>query len=165
MKPLVSILVPAYNAAPYIAETLDSALAQTWQNIEIVVVDDGSRDDTLAIAKTYESKRVKVISQENKGASTARNRALKAAQGDFIQYLDADDLLAPDKIERQLKLSEFDRNSDYVTAHGKYARGRREAGRPGGDKSGRIPCAVGGGQQAAAGGAGAGAGGWAARAE
>jgi glycosyltransferase involved in cell wall biosynthesis len=121
MKPLVSILVPAYNAAPYIAETLDSALAQTWQNIEIVVVDDGSRDDTLAIAKTYESKRVKVISQENKGASTARNRALKAAQGDFIQYLDADDLLAPDKIERQLKLSEFDRNSDYV-ASGEWAR-------------------------------------------
>ncbi|MBD2140407.1 glycosyltransferase family 2 protein [Anabaena sp. FACHB-1250] len=103
---LVSILIPAYNAAPYIAETLDSALAQTWQNIEIVVVDDGSTDNTLAIAKTYESKRVKVISQENKGASTARNRALKAAQGDFIQYLDADDLLAPDKIERQIKLIE-----------------------------------------------------------
>ena len=113
---LVSILIPAYNAAPYIAETLDSALAQTWYNIEIIVVDDGSRDDTLAIAKTYESKRVKVISQKNKGASTARNRALKAAQGDFIQYLDADDLLAPDKIERQLKLSEFDRNSDYVAS-------------------------------------------------
>jgi glycosyltransferase involved in cell wall biosynthesis len=56
---LVSILIPAYNAAPYIAETLDSALAQTWQNIEIVVVDDGSTDNTLAIAKTYESKRVK----------------------------------------------------------------------------------------------------------
>jgi glycosyltransferase involved in cell wall biosynthesis len=81
---LVSILIPAYNAAPYIAETLDSALAQTWYNIEIIVVDDGSRDDTLAIAKTYESKRVKVISQKNKGASTARNRALKAAQGDLF---------------------------------------------------------------------------------
>jgi glycosyltransferase involved in cell wall biosynthesis len=100
---LVSILIPAYNAAPYIAETLDSALAQTWYNIEIIVVDDGSRDDTLAIAKTYESKRVKVISQDkNRGQTAALNRSLAEAQGDFIQYLDADDILEPQKIEVQV---------------------------------------------------------------
>ena len=97
---LVSILIPAYNAAPYIAETLDSALAQTWYNIEIIVVDDGSRDDTLAIAKTYESKRVKVISQDkNRGQTAALNRSLAEARGDFIQYLDADDILEPQKIQ------------------------------------------------------------------
>ncbi|MBE9174996.1 glycosyltransferase family 2 protein [Synechocystis salina LEGE 06155] len=103
-QPLVSILIPAYNAGPYIAETLESALGQTWQNTEIIVVDDGSRDDTLAIAKGYESSQVKVISQENRGASSARNRALKEAQGDFIQYFDADDLLNPPKIEDQVLL-------------------------------------------------------------
>ncbi len=121
MKPLVSILIPAYNAAPYIAETLDSSIAQTWQNIEIIVVVDGARDDTLAIAKSYQSNHVKVINQHNQGASAARNRALRESQGDFIQYLDADDLIAPDKIEKQLSSLEFDRNSEYI-ASGEWAR-------------------------------------------
>ncbi len=103
MKPLVSVLVTAYNAAPWLAETLDSVIQQTWEKIELIVVDDGSKDNTLAIAKPYESSNVKVIHQENRGASAARNCALSLAQGDFIQYLDADDLLAPDKIERQVK--------------------------------------------------------------
>ncbi len=103
MKPLVSVLVAAYNADPWLAETLDSVVQQTWGNIELIVVDDGSKDNTLAIAKPYESSNVKVIHQENRGASAARNHALSLAQGDFIQYLDADDLLAPDKIERQVE--------------------------------------------------------------
>ncbi|MCY6489309.1 glycosyltransferase family 2 protein [Leptolyngbya sp. GGD] len=120
MKPLVSILIPAYNAEEYLAETLDSALAQTWDNLEIIVVDDGSQDNTLAIAKQYESKIVKIIHQSNQGQSASENRALEAAQGDFIQYLDADDLLAPDKIERQIQLL-GDSNSPYVTA-GEWAR-------------------------------------------
>ena len=114
--PLVSILIPAYNAELYIAETLESALAQAWGNIEIIVVDDRSRDDTLAIAKRYESEKVKVISQPNKGASADRNRALHEAQGNFIQYLDADDLLAPDKIELQLCLLDQDPTSPYIVA-------------------------------------------------
>jgi glycosyltransferase involved in cell wall biosynthesis len=121
MKPLVSILIPAYNAELYIAETLASSLAQTWENIEIIVVDDGSTDHTLVIAKSYESKCVKVISQPNQGASATRNRALRESQGDFIQYLDADDLIAPDKIGKQLKSLEFDRNSEYI-ASGEWAR-------------------------------------------
>lgn len=100
--PLVSILIPAYNAEPYIAETLESALEQTWGNTEIIVVDDGSKDDTLAIAKTYESKGIKVIAQgQNKGQTAALNRCLVEAQGDYIQYLDADDILEPQKIEVQ----------------------------------------------------------------
>lgn len=102
MKPLVSILIPCYNAESWLAQTIESALAQTWPNKEIIVVDDGSTDGSLSIARTYEAKNVKIISQANKGASSARNRALGVAKGEFIQYLDADDLLAPDKIERQM---------------------------------------------------------------
>lgn len=101
---LVSILIPCYNSERWIAETLESAIAQTWQNKEIIVVDDGSTDNSLEVAKRFESPFVKVIHQENRGAGAARNRALKEAQGDFIQYLDADDLLSPDKIESQVKI-------------------------------------------------------------
>jgi glycosyltransferase involved in cell wall biosynthesis len=101
---LVSILIPCYNSEKWIAETIESALVQTWQNKEIIIVDDGSKDNSLAIAKRFESPIVKVISQENRGAGAARNRALKEAQGDFIQYLDADDLLSPDKIESQISI-------------------------------------------------------------
>lgn len=100
--PLVSILIPCFNAAPWLAATLDSALAQTHPCTEIVLVDDGSTDDSLAIAHRYESRGVRVVTQPNSGASAARNHALRLARGDFIQFLDADDLLAPDKIAQQL---------------------------------------------------------------
>jgi glycosyltransferase involved in cell wall biosynthesis len=102
-EPLVSILVPAYNSEPWIADTLHSALSQTWHRTEIVVVDDGSSDATLAVAKRFESTKVKVVTQPNSGAATARNRAYSLCQGDYIQWLDADDLLAPDKIAKQLE--------------------------------------------------------------
>jgi glycosyltransferase involved in cell wall biosynthesis/peptidoglycan/xylan/chitin deacetylase (PgdA/CDA1 family) len=101
-KPLVSILIPSYNAQLWIAETLRSALAQTWERKEIIVVDDGSTDQTLAIARKFESKRVRVVTQKNQGASSARNTALSLCQGDYIQWLDADDLLGPEKIARQM---------------------------------------------------------------
>jgi len=104
--PLVSILIPAYNAGLWIEQTLYSALEQTHPNCEIIVVDDGSRDDTLgraqAVAAQHSSARIWVESQENAGACAARNHTLRLAQGDFIQYLDADDLLAPNKISLQL---------------------------------------------------------------
>ncbi len=102
--PLVSILIPAYNAQEWIAETIHSAIAQTWPRTEIIVVDDGSSDSTLAIARTFESRGVRVISQKNQGASAARNTAFLHSGGDYIQWLDADDLLAPDKISRQMDL-------------------------------------------------------------
>src|SRR6266571_3302693 len=95
--PLVSVLVPAYNAAPWIAESLGSALAQTWPNTELIVVDDGSRDETASVVKQFLGPRVRLIRQENQGQSAAENSALRAAQGEFIQYLDADDLLSFDK--------------------------------------------------------------------
>jgi glycosyltransferase involved in cell wall biosynthesis len=100
--PLVSILIPAYNAEKWIDETIRSALNQTWNKKEIIVIDDGSHDSTLEIAKRYESRSVKIVSQNNAGACAARNKALTLAQGDFIQWLDADDILASDKISKQL---------------------------------------------------------------
>lgn len=103
MTDLVSILIPCYNAENWLGETIESALAQTWLRKEVIIVDDGSTDKSLHVAKQYESKMVKVISQENQGAAAARNKAFKHAQGDYIQWLDADDLLAPDKMEQQLK--------------------------------------------------------------
>jgi glycosyltransferase involved in cell wall biosynthesis len=104
MSCTVSILIPAYNAERWISSALQSALDQSWPEIEIIVVDDGSTDQTPAIAKGFESARVKVMRQENRGAAAARNTALREAQGAFIQYLDADDFLSSDKIQEQLNL-------------------------------------------------------------
>ena len=106
MKQLVSILIPAFNAEQWIGDCLESALAQTWPRKEIIVVDDGSRDSTLQVARCYTCANVQVTTQRNRGASAARNHALSLAQGDYIQWLDADDLLAPDKIARQLNDAE-----------------------------------------------------------
>ena len=105
MKPLVSILIPAYNAEGWIADTIRSALAQTWPNKEIIIVDDGSTDHTLSVAQRFASNEVTVITQANQGAATARNKAFSICQGDYIQWLDADDLLAPDKIEKQMEVA------------------------------------------------------------
>jgi glycosyltransferase involved in cell wall biosynthesis len=102
MKPLVSILIPAFNAQEWIADTITSALGQTWPRKEIIVVDDGSRDQTLSIARRFASEEVSVVSQANQGAAATRNRAFSLCRGDYIQWLDADDLLAPDKIARQM---------------------------------------------------------------
>jgi glycosyltransferase involved in cell wall biosynthesis len=105
MKPLVSILIPAYNSEEWIAQTLQSAINQTWPRKEIIVVDDGSRDRTAEVARRFASKEVSVVTKDNGGAADARNRALQLSQGDYIQWLDADDLLAPDKIDKQLAVA------------------------------------------------------------
>lgn len=101
MTDLVSILIPAFNAEKWIGNAIESVLSQTWPNIEIIVVNDGSTDDTQSVINKYESKLLKPINQEHLGACAARNKALEFAQGDCIQWLDADDLLAPDKIWQQ----------------------------------------------------------------
>jgi Glycosyl transferase family 2 len=105
-SPLVSILIPAFNAEEWISDTLRSAIAQTWERKEIIVVDDGSTDHTLAIARQFESDGVRVVTQRNQGAAAARNHAYSLSQGDYIQWLDADDLLAPDKIASQIAAAE-----------------------------------------------------------
>jgi len=116
MLPLVSILIPAFNAQEWIAETIQSALSQTWPRKEIIVVDDGSTDDTLKIARQFKSPMLKVIQQENKGACRARNVAFGECQGDYIQWLDADDLLAPDKIYQQLNAADVQVDPDVLLA-------------------------------------------------
>jgi len=100
---LVSIIIPAYNAEPWLRDALRSALAQTWEPKEIIVVDDGSTDRTLEIARQFESEHLRVIANKHVGAAATRNKALELAKGDYIQYLDADDVLAPDKIAKQIE--------------------------------------------------------------
>ncbi len=102
MNPLVSILIPAYNAEEWIGYTLKSATEQTWPNKEIIVVDDGSKDRTAEIARRFASKNVKVLSKPNGGLSSAVNAAYRECQGEYIQELDSDDMMVPNKIERQL---------------------------------------------------------------
>jgi glycosyltransferase involved in cell wall biosynthesis len=102
--PLVSILIPTYNSEQWIAESIRSALAQTWERKEIIIVDDGSTDQTLQVARQFESESVRVVSQQNQGAAAARNKAFSLSHGDYIQWLDADDLLAADKIARQMEV-------------------------------------------------------------
>lgn len=102
MKTSVSILIPAYNAEKTLGATLESALGQTWPSTEIIVVDDGSKDGTARVARRFAERGVKLVTTPNQGAAEARNRALRESRGDYIQWLDADDLLAPDKIEKQL---------------------------------------------------------------
>jgi glycosyltransferase involved in cell wall biosynthesis len=111
MKSLVSILIPAFNAETWIRDTVRSALSQTWPRKEIIIVDDGSTDQTLALARRFASKEVVVVTQENQGASAARNHAFSLSQGDYIQWLDADDLLSPDKVAKQMAAAEERRSS------------------------------------------------------
>lgn len=104
MEPLVSILIPAHNSQQWIADTIESVLAQTWPRKEVIVVDDGSSDLTLQVAKQFASKTVHITTQTNQGASAARNTAFSICQGDYLQWLDADDLLEPDKVEKQMRI-------------------------------------------------------------
>jgi glycosyltransferase involved in cell wall biosynthesis len=101
MQPLVSIVIPAYNAERTVAETIQSAIGQTWPRKEIIVVDDGSTDRTAEIVDRF-APTVRFVSSRNRGLSAAVNLAVQHSHGDYIQELDADDILTPDKIERQL---------------------------------------------------------------
>jgi glycosyltransferase involved in cell wall biosynthesis len=129
MRPLVSILIPAYNAEQWIRESIGSALQQTWPRKEIIVVDDGSTDNTRRVMRFCADAAVKTVTQPNCGASAARNRALSLAQGDFIQWLDADDVLAGDKIENQLANSDNFQDSGtlHSSAWGSFYRLPRKA--------------------------------------
>ena len=95
--PTVSVVIPCYNAAPFLRETLDSALNQTRPPMEVVLIDDGSTDDSAAIAESY-GDRVRVLRQENTGESVARNRGIDEAAGDWIAFLDADDRWEPERL-------------------------------------------------------------------
>lgn len=98
--PLVSVIIPAYNAAAYLPRALESVLAQTYKNYEILVVDDGSTDATAEIVKRFPT--VRLLSQPHSGAGAARNRGIEAARGSIVAFLDADDLWMPPKLEKQV---------------------------------------------------------------
>src|SRR5947207_692803 len=103
-EPLVSIVVPTYNRAYCLPRTIDSALAQTYASVEVIVVDDGSKDDTAALVRArYGSDgRVQMISQQNAGVAAARNTGMAAARGDYVALLDSDDVWQPWKLELQM---------------------------------------------------------------
>jgi glycosyltransferase involved in cell wall biosynthesis len=112
----VSVVIPTYNCAVYIAKAIESALNQTSQNIEIVIVDDGSTDNTREVVRNYEDKySIKYIYQENKGVAEARNRGILAAKGEYIAYVDADDELDEQMITKCLQRIENDNTEWCVT--------------------------------------------------
>ncbi len=106
-KALVSVIIPCYNQARFVGQALESVFSQTYERIEVVVVNDGSTDDMKGALALYAHQRsLRVIDQENQGLPNARNRGLSLAQGGFIQFLDADDWLHPEKIARQVGVFE-----------------------------------------------------------
>lgn len=123
--PAVSIITAAWNAADYIAATLDSVLEQTFADWEMIVVDDGSRDETAAIVERYVARddRIRLLRQENAGVAAARNHAMRVACGQYYALLDSDDIWLPDFLESQMKV--FDRHPEtgLVTANGFYLGG------------------------------------------
>jgi glycosyltransferase involved in cell wall biosynthesis len=101
-KNFISIVIPTYNRASFLKEAIDSVLSQTYRDFELIVVDDGSTDDTPKLLLPY-GKKIKVITKANKGPSAARNRGIKAAKGDWMAFLDSDDIWKPDKLEKQVQ--------------------------------------------------------------
>ena len=103
-EPKVSVIIPLYNQRRFVGEAIQSALGQSYGNVEVIVVDDGSTDDPARILEQYGSS-IKVVSQENKGLAGARNTGIRHSTGEYLQFLDADDILYPNKIEIQLRFS------------------------------------------------------------
>ena len=100
--PLISVIVPVYNGEKTIRETIESALAQSLSDFELIVINDGSQDSTLDVLASIQDPRIKIFSYPNAGLSASRNRGISQSSGEFIAFLDADDLWTPDKLEAQL---------------------------------------------------------------
>lgn len=122
---LISVIIPVYNIEKYLSRCISSIVNQTYKNLEIILIDDGSTDKSLKICKDWEKKddRIKVISQENRGVSSARNKGLSIAKGDYISFVDGDDEIVKDLYSSFI--SEYNKNIDiirfrYQTQHGKY---------------------------------------------
>lgn len=133
-EPTVSVVIPSYNSADYLRAAIESARAQTHRSLEIIVVDDGSTDGSLDIAREYEDP-VRVVTQTNSGVSVARNRGIDDARGEWIGFLDADDLWEPTKLERQMATAAADNTDDVVCLYTDFYRfggplGRRVERRP-----------------------------------
>ena len=101
---MFSVIIPLYNKAPYVAKAIESVLGQTYRDFEVIVIDDGSTDQSLEVAKTFENKSITIISQPNSGVSTARNNGVKIAKYPYICFLDADDWWHPTFLEEMKRL-------------------------------------------------------------
>ena len=99
---LVSVVIPAFNSEQYITTCLDSVLGQTYQNLEVILVDDGSTGKTVQLVSEYDSGRIQIHSQENSGVASARNHGVQKASGEWIAFIDSDDIWLPDKLQKQL---------------------------------------------------------------
>ena|GEM_PF-238369 len=122
LSPLVSILVPCHNAEEYVAQAIESALAQTWSNIEIVAVNDGSTDGSAEVLSKFKARNFKLIKPDQplRSAAKARNLAYQNCSGDFIKYFDADDLLHPQMVERQLQRLEGNKSDVASSGWGRF---------------------------------------------
>lgn len=117
--PLVSICMPAYNASKYIAKTVHSILAQSYTNLELIIVDDGSTDDTATVLRQFTDPRISIHEQQNSGQCAAANRAYSFSKGRLIKFMDADDMISPDYIAEQVKRIG---NSDDIIASAAWGR-------------------------------------------
>ena len=99
MKDLITVIINVYNGEKFINKCLDSIINQTYKNLEILVINDGSTDNTLSIIKTYKDKRIKLITTKNQGLSLSRNIGIESAKGDYLYFIDVDDFIEPDTIE------------------------------------------------------------------
>ena len=119
MSNLVSIIMPSYNTGKYIAAAINSVIEQTYQNWELLIVDDGSSDNTDEIVELYlEDQRIKYFkNKKNRGAAVSRNRALKKAKGKWIAFLDSDDLWKPEKLKKQIS---FMKKNNYLFSYTNY---------------------------------------------
>ena len=117
--PRVSVVIPAFNAKKWIAEAIDSVLAQSFEGYEIVIVDDGSTDATeQALGGLIRAKQIRYFRQEQRGVSAARNRGVDESRGQLIAFLDADDLFHPEKLRKQVAL--FDQQPDLGFVHANF---------------------------------------------
>lgn len=123
-SPLATVIIPSYNYGHFLGQSIESVQAQTYQNWECIVVDDGSTDDTGALVKQFTEKddRVKYLRQENQGLAAARNTGITNSAGDYLQFLDADDLLEAHKLERQIEFLEQHPEVDIVFGDARYFR-------------------------------------------
>ena len=115
----VSVIIPVYNNAKYLKECLDSVVKQTYKNLEIIIIDDKSSDNSLEVISQFDDKRIKLIKlRKNSGAAIARNKGVEIASGDYICYVDSDDIWAQDKIKKQVN---FMKQNDYTFIYSDYA--------------------------------------------
>lgn len=129
-QPAVSVMMPAYNAAEFIAQAIESVLAQSFHDWELIIVDDGSRDDTYAIAAGYQDPRIRIIRQENGGEAVARNTALRHMRGELVAFLDADDLFLPDHLALTVAYLQANPQHDAVYSDGFYCNTQGERLKP-----------------------------------